>query len=151
MHLADAPRVLPHAVGPASGSIFALGGWQVLEFVNQQRRKHSLSVGQTAALLCKVAVPIGVVLLLVASYLHSTGYFGPLTARVRGLFVKHTRTGNPLVDSVAEHQPGSTQAYQSYMHHVYHIVPIGFVISCLRWTDSNRSAARPPATQSVII
>merc|ERR1712194_894860 len=24
---------------------------------------------------------------------------------VRGLFVKHTRTGNPLVDSVAEHQP----------------------------------------------
>ena len=30
-----------------------------------------------------------------------TGYFGPLSSRVRGLFVKHTRTGNPLVDSVA--------------------------------------------------
>jgi len=33
------------------------------------------------------------------------GYFQPLGARIRGLFVKHTRTGNPLVDSVAEHQP----------------------------------------------
>ena len=32
------------------------------------------------------------------------GFVGPISARVRGLFVKHTRTGNPLVDSVAEHQ-----------------------------------------------
>ncbi|KAH8051460.1 Oligosaccharyl transferase STT3 subunit [Aureococcus anophagefferens] len=31
--------------------------------------------------------------------LFSTGFFGPISSRVRGLFVKHTRTGNPLVDS----------------------------------------------------
>jgi dolichyl-diphosphooligosaccharide--protein glycosyltransferase len=31
-------------------------------------------------------------------------YFGPISSRVRGLFVPHTKTGNPLVDSVAEHQ-----------------------------------------------
>ena len=34
-----------------------------------------------------------------------TGYFGPLSVRVKGLFKMHTRTGNLLVDSVAEHQP----------------------------------------------
>ena len=57
-----------------------------------------------------------------------TRYFGPISSRIRGLpgppfkafglfgilrcfcfgssrFVKHTKTGNPLVDSVAEHQP----------------------------------------------
>ena len=48
---------------------------------------------------------------LVVYALYPTGYFGPLTARIRGLFVKHTRTGNPLVDSVAEHQPGSKESY----------------------------------------
>ena len=29
-----------------------------------------------------------------------SGYLGPVSARVRGLFIKHTKTGNPLVDSV---------------------------------------------------
>ena len=32
------------------------------------------------------------------------GYLGPVSARVRGLFIA-TKTGNPLVDSVAEHRP----------------------------------------------
>ncbi len=27
------------------------------------------------------------------------GYFGPLSSRVRGLFIRHTHTGNPLVES----------------------------------------------------
>ena len=36
---------------------------------------------------------------IVVSILAGRGYFGPLSSRVRGLFVQHTRTGNPLVDS----------------------------------------------------
>ncbi|CAJ1046386.1 putative Oligosaccharyl transferase STT3 subunit, partial [Leishmania shawi] len=36
---------------------------------------------------------------LAIAVLAPTGYFGPLTARVRALFMEHTRTGNPLVDS----------------------------------------------------
>jgi len=112
-------------------------GYQVLEVVAVQRRRHKLTLQQTVAILLKVAIPIGIALMLVATYLYSIGYFGPLTARVRGLFVKHTRTGNPLVDSVAEHQPGSTAAYRQYMHHVYFLAPIGFLLSCTRWTDSN--------------
>ena len=46
---------------------------------------------------------------MVVALLFPTGYFGPLSSRVRGLFVKHTRTGNPLVDSVAEHQPPTSR------------------------------------------
>ena len=56
---------------------------------------------------------------------------------MRGLFVKHTRTGNPLVDSVAEHQPANEQAYQQYLHNVYELAYLGFGFSFLRWTDAN--------------
>jgi hypothetical protein len=61
----------------------------------------------------KVAVPCGLLLLVIAATLYPTGYFGPLSARVRSLFVKHTRTGNPLVDSVAEHQPANEQVKET--------------------------------------
>ena len=43
-----------------------------------------------------------------------------------GLFVKHTKTGNPLVDSVAEHQPASPQAYYQYLHYLCYVAPVGF-------------------------
>jgi len=124
---------------------------QVLEAVQIQRRKHSLSVAHTIKVFIKIAVPLACVLLVVCYYLLSIGYFGPLTARVRGLFVRHTRTGNPLVDSVAEHQPGSTAAYQQYMHHVYRLAPIGFVL-LLRSPASHASAhhgATPPLSPQV--
>jgi len=64
---------------------------------------------------------------VVAAALYPTGYFGPLSSRVRGLFVQHTRTGNPLVDSVAEHQPASANAYYQYLHLACYLAPIGFV------------------------
>jgi dolichyl-diphosphooligosaccharide---protein glycosyltransferase len=65
---------------------------------------------------------------VVVAVLWPTGYFGPLSSRVRGLFVTHTRTGNPLVDSVAEHQPASPQAFWQFLHYACHTAPIGFVI-----------------------
>ena len=40
-----------------------------------------------------------------------SGKVGPISVRVRSLFVKHTRTGNPLVDSVAEHQATPNDIY----------------------------------------
>merc|ERR1712051_771887 len=63
----------------------------------------------------KIFMLFGVALMVVACLLYPTGYFGPLSARIRGLFVKHTKTGNPLVDSVAEHQPASAGIYSSYL------------------------------------
>jgi dolichyl-diphosphooligosaccharide--protein glycosyltransferase len=72
----------------------------------------------------------------VATLLYPTGYFGPLSSRVRGLFVQHTRTGNPLVDSVAEHQPASSNAYYQYLHFACYLAPIGYLRSWVGLHDS---------------
>ena len=71
---------------------------------------------------------------IIAIILMPTGYFGPLSARVRGLFVRHTRTGNPLVDSVAEHQPASPQAYWQYLHYMCYCAPVGYALCIARVT-----------------
>jgi len=112
-------------------------GMQGLEYCEVQRRKRGLTMLQHQLLRLKVAIPIALAIVAVVAALYPTGYFGPLSARVRGLFVKHTRTGNPLVDSVAEHQPANAQAYQQYLHHIYYVAPVGFGLSLLKWTDSN--------------
>ena len=92
--------------------------FQILEYCEVQRRKRGLSFLQLTLLRIKVTLPILIVAASGAAYLQYTmGYFGPPSARVRGLFVKHTRTGNPLVDSVAEHQPANAQAYQQVRGH----------------------------------
>jgi len=62
-----------------------------------------------------------------------TGFFGPLSSRIRGLFVAHTRTGNPLVDSVAEHQPASAEAYYHYLHYCCYGWTAGTVIIALKY------------------
>merc|ERR1712038_2013328 len=71
---------------------------------------------------------------------HYFGYFGPISARVRGLFVKHTKTGNPLVDSVAEHQPASSEAYDQYLGaSIVKIAPIGFALVAFRYFHDSSS------------
>mmetsp|Transcript_548 Transcript_548/g.1621 ORF Transcript_548/g.1621 Transcript_548/m.1621 type:complete len:450 (+) Transcript_548:2-1351(+) len=57
------------------------------------------------------------------------GYFGPISARVRSLFVKHTRTGNPLVDSVAEHSQGSAGTFWYNLGEVAVTLPFGLGLS----------------------
>jgi dolichyl-diphosphooligosaccharide--protein glycosyltransferase len=81
----------------------------------------------------RAMVVLGAILavLPVAYWLYTVGYFGPISSRVRGLFVKHTKTGNPLVDSVAEHQAASAQAYFQYLNIICYIAPIGFGIAAL--------------------
>ena len=46
---------------------------------------------------------------------------------MRGLFLQHTRTGNPLVDSVAEHQPTTQDAYWRYLHYACLMMPLGLI------------------------
>lgn len=67
-------------------------------------------------------------MLALAVVLFPTGYFGPLSSRVRSLFMQHTKTGNPLVDSVAEHQSADESAYQTFLHHVLFYSRLGSVI-----------------------
>lgn len=105
-----------------------------------QRRKYDLSFVRLTLIRIKATLPFLFVAVFVVWFLQSNyNYFGPPSARVRGLFVKHTRTGNPLVDSVAEHQPANEQAYQQYLHHIYKIAPYGFGLSvvsfCVSWNE----------------
>jgi dolichyl-diphosphooligosaccharide---protein glycosyltransferase len=53
---------------------------------------------------------------------------GSLSARVRSLFITHTRTGNPLVDSVAEHQRTNLIAFIQFFHTTFMLIPVGFIL-----------------------
>jgi dolichyl-diphosphooligosaccharide--protein glycosyltransferase len=55
------------------------------------------------------------------------------------LFVKHTKTGNPLIDSVAEHQTASPGAYFQYLHDVCYIAPIGIILVALKYMNDSSS------------
>ncbi|CAJ1366931.1 unnamed protein product [Effrenium voratum] len=59
--------------------------------------------------------------------LYSLGHFAPLGARIRGLFLKHKKTGNPLVDSVAEHSATSAQAYEQYLGDARWVAAVGML------------------------
>jgi len=77
---------------------------------------------------------------VVVGLLMPKGYLGPLSSRIRGLFVQHTRTGNPLVDSVAEHQATRDEMYWQYFHMVCFLAPVGFAkLFFLPKTVSNES------------
>jgi len=111
-------------------------GIQLLEICEQQRKKKKLSMMEVQVLRMKVFGVAGAALAVLVAILLPTGYFGPLSSRVRGLFVKHTRTGNPLVDSVAEHQPASPQAYWQYLHYSVYCAPVGFALCLLQPTKA---------------
>jgi len=108
---------------------------QLMEFCEQQRRKNNYDDAQMMQLRMRVLAGAGCLGILVMAMLYPTGYFGPLSSRIRGLFVKHTRTGNPLVDSVAEHQPASAAAYYQFLHYCVYAAPLGFLISLFNRTD----------------
>ena len=54
-------------------------------------------------------------------------FFVSSQVRVSALFMTHTRTGNPLVDSVAEHSPASSGAYWHNLRHAVYLAPLGVV------------------------
>lgn len=112
-------------------------GFQVMEAVEIIRRRNNMSPGQALKLRVQVCTALAGALLIFAFFLAPSGYFGPLSSRVRGLFLQHTRTGNPLVDSVAEHQPASSRAYFQYLHHVCSLAPIGYLLVFFNLSDSS--------------
>lgn len=110
--------------------------YQGLFLTHAYAEKNKLGRMQTLLLRVKVTVAGCLVLAALCHVLAPTGYFGPLSSRVRGLFVQHTRTGNPLVDSVAEHQPASSSAYFQYLHYVCYTAPLGFVLLLWHFGDA---------------
>ena len=92
----------------------------------KQTHESVLSAHLTSLALASAAAA-AVVALVVAS-----ADFGYVTVRVRALFLPHTRTGNPLVDSVAEHRPASAGAYHQYLNLAVTAAPVGAVVLLLR-------------------
>ncbi|KAL3907677.1 MAG: hypothetical protein SGILL_008775, partial [Bacillariaceae sp.] len=112
-------------------------GYQLLRVCDIMKGKKHMSRLAFLKLRVQVFVAAGVVAIILAMMATPSGYFGPISSRVRGLFVQHTKTGNPLVDSVAEHQPASSKAYFQYLHHVCSVAPIGFIMVMTNLSDSS--------------
>jgi hypothetical protein len=58
------------------------------------------------------------------------GLLWDIGIRIKGLFIQHTKTGNPLVDSVAEHSATPPGVYARHLHHTYTAAPVGLAL-CL--------------------
>ena len=96
------------------------------------RSKEGYPRAAHASFLIRVAAVAGAAGAVALGVMIETGYLGPLSSRVRGLFVRHTRTGNPLVDSVAEHQSTRPEMYYAYFHFICYTAPVGFLMLLLR-------------------
>lgn len=121
------------------GPMAVFVGMQLIEFCEVQRRKKKLDFKGAWALRIRVFGLAAVAAACVIAALWPTGYFGPISARVRGLFVKHTKTGNPLVDSVAEHQAAKPEAYFQYLNDAVYIAPVGFILVSLFYFHDSSS------------
>lgn len=87
--------------------------YQLLEFCDVIRRSRKNGMGTVQFAFFRIAVFLFVGLAAAgAAYVGmQQGFFAPWTSRIRALFLKHRKTGNPLVDSVAEHTAGNSQTY----------------------------------------
>lgn len=112
-------------------------GYQLLYYIDVRAIKEKMDADERKKLFFKVATMCAAAGAVVIAVLMPTGYFGPLSSRVRGLFVQHTRTGNPLVDSVAEHQPTSPQAYYQFLNIMCYYAPMGFLMSARNTAPGN--------------
>ena len=127
------------------GPFVAFAGMQLIEICEVLKRRyekkhgHSMRFVQIWKLRLFVFAAVGAIGLVVIWLLLPTGYFGPLSSRVRGLFVKHTKTGNPLVDSVAEHQAANPSAYFQYLNQVVYLAPVGLAMTLLAFTNDASS------------
>jgi len=119
-------------MGPLA-AFFAYQGLYVCDLI---RVKRGLDWKGLLKLRIAVFGVAGLVALVVIAALWPTGYFGPISSRVRSLFVQHTRTGNPLVDSVAEHQPASPEAYYQYLYDACYAAPIGLFFAMFKHGDA---------------
>lgn len=110
--------------------------YQVLFISERMIQKRKLSkIGAWKLRLSFFILSVAACVIVISCFL-PRNYFGPISSRVRGLFVKHTKTGNPLVDSVAEHQPARSNAYFQYLHQLCTFSPLGFVFVLTYFGDS---------------
>ncbi len=123
------------------GPLFVFCLYQIFGLVDLLAAQRKVKKGspEYVALRNNVVMGAGAAVSLVLAVLFQRGHFGPISMRVRGLFLKHTRTGNPLVDSVAEHQPTTNDAYWRNLHYACVIGPVGFAMSFFK-SPANKAA-----------
>jgi len=119
-------------MGP--GLVFV--AYQVIYYCERQIFQKKLARFEAWKFRIEIMVTVCVVTAFIFIVLVPQGYFGPISSRVRGLFVKHTKTGNPLVDSVAEHQPADNSAYFRYLQHLCLFAPFGFLSVLSQFGDA---------------
>ena len=121
------------------GALAVFLGLQLVFVVEKARAAKGLRAWSKPSIeiYVKAAAAAVAACVVVIMILAPTGYFGPLSSRVRALFVAHTRTGNPLVDSVAEHQPASADAYYQYLHYTCYLAPLGMYFAVKSGSDQS--------------
>jgi len=104
--------------------------YQLLELCDMYRRRQKKGMQGWEFFLFRARVFAGMFAgaLVVCLILHQMNYFSPLSSRIRALFLRHQRTGNPLVDSVAEHQPSNASSYETYLGASRHFAVVGLLL-----------------------
>lgn len=121
------------------GPLFVFFGMQFVEYCERVRTRDNLTRSQIWLFRVRIGGVAALIGAIVIRSLAPTGYFGPISSRVRGLFVPHTKTGNPLVDSVAEHQAAKPEMYQQYLLILAKLAPWGFGVILLGYTNDASS------------
>eukprot|EP00406_Dinophysis_acuminata_P003932 CAMPEP_0179227180 /NCGR_PEP_ID=MMETSP0797-20121207/9188_1 /TAXON_ID=47934 /ORGANISM="Dinophysis acuminata, Strain DAEP01" /LENGTH=833 /DNA_ID=CAMNT_0020934215 /DNA_START=92 /DNA_END=2593 /DNA_ORIENTATION=- len=103
--------------------------YQILQLCDtyRGRLKKGMEAGRFFMFRVKVFTVVVLAVAVAAYTLMQLGAFMPLGARIRGLFLETVKTGNPLVDSVAEHHPTSPQAYEIYLLNARYLAAVGFL------------------------
>ncbi len=109
--------------------------YQLLQYCESRIRTKRLSKIEAGKYRLKMFAAVFIIGIISIITFVPRGYFGPISSRVRGLFVKHTKTGNPLVDSVAEHQPADSSSFFRYLQHLCTFAPIGFIFLLIHFGD----------------
>mmetsp|Transcript_83110 Transcript_83110/g.209498 ORF Transcript_83110/g.209498 Transcript_83110/m.209498 type:complete len:830 (+) Transcript_83110:57-2546(+) len=110
-------------------SLLVFLGYQVLELCDMYRGRMKTPMSGTRFFAFRVLVftALGAAGAAVAYVLMQLGVFMPLGARIRGLFLEAVKTGNPLVDSVAEHSPANAKAYEMYLGNPRYLAVVGLL------------------------
>jgi len=109
------------------GPLFVFFGYQIVMILEEIRIRQKMTDREFKAFRFKFFCgALGLGVLSLALFI-GNGNIWALSVRVRSLFIRHTKTGNPLVDSVAEHQATDTGVYAQFFHMTFYMAPMGFV------------------------
>lgn len=93
------------------GPMAVFGIYQVLLVAGIFKTQSGLNEAQYRTFLYGAFAASTLAVALVIALVLPSGWIGPMSSRIRSLFIPHTHTGNPLVDSVAEHQATPPSMY----------------------------------------